>query len=264
MPPGGGRSLCSVSGGRWGCSRSWDPCGRWSRRWACWSHDVLASDPEAECRYAARYNPDESTTILLRDSDRGACGPVQVGVLSQLRRAAVHDLAFPAGDCPVGCELEPIIARAPALEDVLLKFFGSDQAQVIHAGVPMNPFPLPGGKPSYGDGSLMPVDRGDLVVPEVVVELYQHEGYVLDLDGHVVSTFHPLPGTPFSSVATPGAWYRFHQMNGTAGRIEVLDPVSLRPGRPGPEFPCRNPGDMSTSRGRLLVQCENFDVYVFA
>ena len=74
----------------------------------------------------------------------------------------------------------------------------------------------------------------------------------------------PLPGRADGSVAALGGWYRYRGLTTQAGRVEVLDPGSLRAGRPSPPVPCGSARALSTAKGRLLVECDDGRVVVFA
>ena len=217
---------------------------------------LIERSPAAECRYFATYSPDGGDAAVVRDSDSGACGATQVGDVRGSRMMGRFDVAGTGCTCPV----VHVSAAGDGTPWATLVQLTEGHARLLPGvGSPGDPFVLPSG---VVDATVVP-PRGVALVPELVVEADGSPAEARDVDGKVTGPVGPLRGQADRSVVTPGGWYRFEPTGDTSGRIVVVDPKTLRGGRPGPSVPCGAVVGMSAARGRLLVVCPRGDYYVY-
>jgi hypothetical protein len=199
---------------------------------------------------------------LLRDGPFGACGRPEASVMRDGRRLGRFDVGVPGTACDEACGFGDIDAVAPWADAALLTLLPTTEGRFLD-GRPSPPVALPVGPHATGV-SVVPIRRANgLPDVEVVVEESDRPGAVVDRSGAVVSRPGPLPGRAKGSVATLAGWYRWHGCTTREGRVEVLDPQTLRAGAPSPSLPCGSTRSLSTADGRLLVECDDGRLELF-
>ena len=176
-----------------------------------------------------------------------------------LERRAV---AAPA--CDGRCGFGGVTAATPEASTVLLTFPPTGEARPFDAD-PSPPIALPVGEDDSAAVSTLPIRRPNgLPDVQVVVEVAGEPAAVVDRSGRTLFRTGPVPGRADGSVAALEGWYRYRGLTTQAGRVEVLDPGSLRAGRPIPPVPCGSARALSTAKGRLLVEGDDGRVVVSA